>query len=114
MPKFMLLMRGNQDYFDKLSDSEKQIVIKKHVDYSNALSKNNLFIDGDGFDSNSKLIRKDKKKLGVIDSPFKNSSQQLSGFYIIEAKNYDEAIDIAKKCPAFEYGETIEVIQLGH
>ncbi len=50
---------------------------------------------------------RDGKRL-TTDGPFAETKEQLGGFYLVEAKDIDEAIHIAGKIPAARYG-TIEV-----
>jgi hypothetical protein len=44
----------------------------------------------------------------TADGPFAETKEQVGGYYLIEAKNLDEAIDVAAKVPAAGFG-TIEV-----
>jgi hypothetical protein len=44
----------------------------------------------------------------VLDGPFAETREQLGGFFIVDAKNLDEAIDIAGKIPAGKFG-TVEI-----
>jgi len=50
---------------------------------------------------------RDGKRL-VTDGPFAETREQLGGYYLIEAKNLDEAISIAARIPSAKNG-TIEV-----
>jgi hypothetical protein len=50
---------------------------------------------------------RDGKRL-VTDGPFAETREQLGGYYLIEAKNLDEAIGIAARIPSSKRG-TIEV-----
>ena len=43
-------------------------------------------------------------ELKVHDGPYADTREQLGGFYIIEAKDMDEALDWARKCPAAQWG----------
>ena len=47
-------------------------------------------------------------KVSITDGPFAETKEQLAGFYLIEAKDLDRAIDIASKIPPARVG-TIEV-----
>jgi hypothetical protein len=44
----------------------------------------------------------------VTDGPFAEAREQLGGFYLIEAKNLDEAINVAERIPVAKLG-TIEI-----
>jgi hypothetical protein len=50
---------------------------------------------------------RDGKRL-VTDGPFAETREQLGGFYIVDAKDLDEALSIAERIPPARFG-TIEV-----
>jgi hypothetical protein len=62
-------------------------------------------MDGEG-----RVLQKQNGKLSVIDGPFAEAKEVVGGFFVIEAANYDEAVEAAKTCPHMEFG-TIEVRQ---
>ena len=43
-------------------------------------------------------------ELKVHDGPYADTREQFGGFYIIEAKDMDEALEWARKCPAAQWG----------
>jgi hypothetical protein len=53
-------------------------------------------------------VRVREGKRLTTDGPFAETKEQLGGFYLIEAKDLDEAVDIAGRIPAARYG-SIEV-----
>jgi hypothetical protein len=56
----------------------------------------------------AKSIRVRDGKTLVTDGPFAETKEQLGGYYLIEAKDLDEAIALAAKCPGAQHG-TIEL-----
>lgn len=50
-------------------------------------------------------------EMKVHDGPYADTREQLGGFYLIEAKSMDEALDWASRCPAAQWG-AIEVRQV--
>lgn len=60
---------------------------------------------------NAATFRNEGGELKVHDGPYADTREQLGGFYIIEAKDMDEALDWAGKCPAAQWG-SIEVRQI--
>jgi len=52
-------------------------------------------------------VTRDGKRL-VTDGPFAETREQLGGYFLIDARNLDEAIDIAGQIPAGRYG-TVEI-----
>ncbi len=53
-------------------------------------------------------VKKREDKLITADGPFAETKEALGGFYLIEAKDIDEAITIAGKIPNIHYG-TVEI-----
>jgi hypothetical protein len=45
----------------------------------------------------------------VMDGPFAESKEAIAGFFIIQADNLEEAVQIAKNCPSLDNGQTVEV-----
>ena len=59
--------------------------------------------------SKATTVRVDNGKTLTTDGPFAETKEYLGGFYLIEADNLDEAIEVAGKIPAAQTGGTIEV-----
>jgi len=45
----------------------------------------------------------------ITDGPFVEAKEMIGGYLIVKAKSLDEAVEIAKGCPIFLYGGTVEV-----
>ena len=58
--------------------------------------------------STATSVRVREGKRLVTDGPFAETREQLGGFYIVEARDLDEALAIAEKIPPAKYG-TIEI-----
>ena len=70
-----------------------------------------LFQAGEALEpaSTATTVRVRDGKTITTDGPFAETKEYLGGFYLIEADNLDEAIDVAGKIPAARTGGTIEV-----
>ena len=53
-------------------------------------------------------VRETNGKTQVLDGPYAESKEQLGGYYLIDASDLDEAIDIAARIPGVRWG-TIEI-----
>jgi hypothetical protein len=49
-------------------------------------------------------IRLDGERVSITDGPFAEAKEQLGGFYLIEARDLDEAISVASKLPPARFG----------
>lgn len=114
MKKFFILMRGSQESFTSLSEADQLKVIREYSDWAKKLDEQSLLIDGNGFYSISCKLEKYNDQLIKTENPYQNSKEQLSGFYMIQAEDYDQAVKIAEDCPALRFNESIEVVEMGH
>jgi hypothetical protein len=58
-------------------------------------------------------LRKDREQPIVIDGPFAETKEQLLGFYIVDCKSLDEALDIARELGAANPGGAYEIRPVG-
>ncbi|MEQ8936936.1 MAG: YciI family protein [Amphiplicatus sp.] len=108
--KYAFLLYDNEDSWASASEAEMQEVIGAHMAYTQALKDADAYVIGEPLDHTrfAKTVRKAGGRLSVEDGPFTDSKEQLGGFYIVEAKDLDAALDWAARCPAASYGQ-IEV-----
>ncbi len=106
MNEFVLLYRGGMDG-TQASPQEMEANMKR---WQNWLGK--LGEEGKLKDFGVPLQREGKRVAvgGVItDGPFSEGKELIGGFSIIKAKDLAEAATIAKGCPVFENGGSVEV-----
>lgn len=109
MSQYMLLLYENRQAFAKMSPEEMQKATEKYM----AWAKNSFYKDSKrlGMDY-GKVLQPDGAKPKVSDGPYSETKEALGGFYLIEAANYDEAVERSKTHPHLEYGGVIEVREL--
>jgi hypothetical protein len=98
---FMLYDR-NEDDFHGLPEAEQMRIVGEHMAYSEALRQSGALVEGAPLDH----TRQSRRIRGALieNGPFTDSKEQLGGYYVIEAKDLDEALDWAARCPAATYG----------
>jgi len=105
--RFMMLMipRGYGDMSPEAVESMMQ--------YNDSLTKAGVLLAVDGLHELSKGARVTFPggKATVTDGPFAEAKEMLGGYWIIDAKSKEEAVEWATRCPASE-GDTIEVRQI--
>jgi len=108
--KYMLLIYDEEQNFAKMSQAELNQMMGEYRQFSEAIQKSGNFQTGAQLQptSTATAVRvRDGKRL-VTDGPFAETREQLGGYYLIEAKDLDEAIGIAARIPSSKRG-TIEV-----
>jgi hypothetical protein len=63
-------------------------------------------------DHTAARVRQGGQEAMVVDGPFAETKEMIGGFFLLTCESRDEAIAIAKQCPATEWA-TVEVRQLG-
>ena len=55
------------------------------------------------------VVRRYYGKLTITDGPFSETKEVVGGYWMIDAADYDEAIELSRDCPHIEYGASLEV-----
>jgi len=78
--------------------------------YSDLLRERGAFVDGDELQptATATTIRIRDGQTLITDGPFAETKEAIGGFYMIEAADLDEAIELAQACPGARWG-SIEV-----
>src|SRR5581483_4483036 len=105
--KYMLLVYMNEQ---AMTDEEREQCYVESAQLTQDLNKTGQYLGAGPLHSVSTATSvrvRDGKRI-VTDGPFAETREQLGGYYVIEANDLDEAIDIAERVPPVKYG-TIEI-----
>ena len=108
--KFLCLAYEEQRALDALSENEWHALRKETLDYVDRLQKSGRLILAQALQSatTASTLRVRSGKLSVIDGPFAETKEQIGGFFLIEAGDFDEAVQVAAQWPSARIG-SIEV-----
>lgn len=112
MAKFAILMRENDNAWQQYSPSEQEALLKKYYAWVGKLKENKTFVSGEPLGGGGRLLRAVDGE--VVDGPFAETKEVLTGFFIIEVADLAAATAIAKECPALTHGESVELRPIGH
>jgi hypothetical protein len=108
MPQFALMLYDDPTQWQKLSPEEMQQAIEKYRAWTQKpFTKGSQRLGAD----RGKVIRSVNGKPRAGDGPYSETKEVLGGFYLIEARDYDEATQLALEHPHAQYG-TIELRKL--
>jgi hypothetical protein len=109
MPQYMLLLYHNPEGWDHLSPDEQQRALEKYMAWGHkSFNKGGMRLAHDP----GRVMRFQNGQSQVTDGPYSETKEVLGGYYLIEAKDYDEAVQLTKDHPHLEYGGTVEVRQV--
>jgi hypothetical protein len=108
--KFMFLIYHDEKTLDTLPDGEMQRLVDSALGYMEELRQSGHFIVSNALQRGrtARTIRVRGGKVTTTDGPFAETKEQLGGFFLIEAKDIDEACEVASRFPPARIG-TIEV-----
>jgi hypothetical protein len=110
MPSFMLLLHQSPAKFHNLSPQDIQQIIAKYKAWREELVRTNRMRGGDKLTNDGgRRLRLQGDKVSVTDGPYSEATEVLGGYFTIEAKDYDDAVAIARTCPHLTGTQWIEV-----
>jgi hypothetical protein len=102
MKEFMLLIRTPGDHMNMLSPEQQQQHLQKVMAYMGGLMKSGKLKSAQPLEMEGHIIEGTKGKLK--DGPYNESKEVIAGYFLIQAKDLAEAMQIAKDNPVFEDG----------
>jgi len=111
--RFMVMVRANGDTEAGVMPSQELLTAMGK--YNEELVKAGVMLAGEGLQPSTKgaRVRFSGKERSVIDGPFAETKELIAGFWILEVKSLDEAIEWVKRCPNPMEGESeIEIRQV--
>ena len=106
--KFMLIFRGGAVSRHDLSPSELQAHVAKWYRWSDELARQGRARNtGTALDNPGATVRGHERV--VTDGPYAESKDLVTGSLIVEAASLEDAIDVARTCPTYEFGGSVEV-----
>ena len=108
--KYLLLCCHDEKKFDSMSKRECDAVMEETVAYCEALKKSGQLLGVEQLEpiKTALSVRVRNGKLSVTDGPFAETKEQLGGYFLISARDLNEAIQVASKFPSVRFG-TMEV-----
>ena len=98
--RFMMIVKATKD--SEAGAMPSSDLLREMGDYNEQLVKAGVMLSGEGLHSSSEgaRIRFSGGKKSVIDGPFPETKELIAGFWIIQVKSKEEAVEWALRCPA--------------
>jgi hypothetical protein len=108
--KFLFLIYHDETVMDALPEGEMQTLVDSALDYDEQIRQSGHYIVSNALQSarTARTIRVRGGKVSITDGPFAETKEHLGGFFLVEAKDMDEACEVASRFPPARLG-TIEV-----
>jgi hypothetical protein len=108
--EYLLLIYGNEADINKLSEADQGALYQEFGRFTQSIHESKNFVAGHRLEdvATASTVRMRNGKRLVTDGPFAETREQLGGFYMIQAKDLDEALAIAERIPSARWG-SVEV-----
>ena len=111
--KYLCLVYAEQEQIAALSDGEWDALIAENLDLCEDLRRSGHFVSAAPLDrvQTATTVRVRHGRPATTDGPFAETKEQLGRYYLIEARDQDEAVRIAGRIPGARFG-SVEVRRL--
>ena len=109
--QYILLIYDQEARLGQRAEAERDKMHEDYKEFTQSIIKSGHFRAGDGLQptSTATTVKVEGGKLVTTDGPFAETKEQLGGYYLIEARNLDEAISLAGRVPSARSGGKVEV-----
>jgi hypothetical protein len=107
--RFMMIVKASKDSEAGIMPSEE--LLSAMGKYNEELMKAGVLLDGAGLQPSSQgaRIKFSRGKRTIIDGPFAETKELIAGYWIIQVKSREEAMEWAKRIPAPHEGQEGEI-----
>jgi hypothetical protein len=104
--KYALTIYGDESARENTSPEERQAVTQAYHALTQEMQEKGVLVAGEGLypTDTATTVRVREGQRDVTDGPFAETKEQLGGFYVLDCKDLDEAVEWAEKIPGSQIG----------
>ena len=108
--KYLCLIYDEEKTFTGMSKAESDAFMGEYFAFTEGIKKSGHYLGGEALKPvhTATTVRIRNGKMSTTDGPFAETKEQLGGYYVIEARDLNDAIQIAAKIPSARVG-SVEV-----
>ena len=108
--RYLCLIYSDEAQWETMPEADVNAVMGEYFAFTDSIKKSGHYVAGDALKptTTATSVRVRNGKLSTTDGPFAETKEQLGGYYLIEARDLNDAIQVAAKIPSARLG-TIEV-----
>jgi len=104
--KYLCLIYDDEQLWARMPKQENDAMMGEYFEFDSAMRASGHVLAGDALQpvSTATTIRIRNGKLSTTDGPFAETKEQLGGYFLIEARDLNEAIGVAARIPSVRVG----------
>jgi len=111
MPKYLLLLQHHVDAYDDVNPDQMQDVVARYRKWVQRLRESGAYVASEKLANDGRTLRGAGERLRVSDGPYVEGKELIAGFHVLEAPDYESAVELARDCPVLDRG-VVEVRQI--
>ena len=108
--RYLCLIYSDEAWWEKASPAEMEKGMADYNSFTESIKKTGNYVGGEALQptKTATSVRVRNGKLSTTDGPYVETKEQLGGYYLIKAKDLNEAVKVASRIPGAQHG-TVEV-----
>ncbi len=108
--KYLCLIYEDEKKYSTMAKSESDAIMGEYYAFTDSIRKSGHYVAGEALQpvGTATTVRIRNGKVSTTDGPFAETKEQLGGFYLINAKDLNDAMQVASRIPSARLG-SIEV-----
>jgi hypothetical protein len=108
--RYLCLIYSDERQWETMTPADAQVVMGEYMAFTDAIKKSGHYVAGEALKptTTATSVRMRNGKMSTTDGPFAETKEQLGGYYLIEARDLNDAIQVASRIPSAKVG-TVEV-----
>ena len=108
--RYLCLIYDEEKKLGAMSKSESDAFMGEYFAFTEDIKKSGHYLGGEALQpvNTATSVRVRSGKMSTTDGPFAETKEQLGGYYLIEAKDLNDALQVASRIPSAKVG-TVEV-----
>jgi len=104
--QYLLLIYDNEAGMKRATEGDQRVMMKSYAEFTESITKSGHMRAGDALQptSTATCVRIRDGKTLTTDGPFAETKEQLGGYYLVECKDLDEALEAAARIPIGPHG----------
>ncbi len=100
--RYLCMIYSDERWWDKASPAEMQQGMADYNAFTESIKKNGNYVGGEALQptKTAKSVRVRNGKISTTDGPYVETKEQLGGYYLITAKDLNDAVQVASRIPA--------------
>lgn len=104
--KYLCLIYDEEKTVAAMSASENEAFMAEYFAFTEDITRSGHMVSGDALQpvSTATTVRVRNGRISTTDGPFAETKEQLGGYYLIEARDLNDAIQVAARIPSARIG----------